>query len=686
MNKRKIEQENEGFLRSIYSIRYKLFGAFMVPVLLMIILGAVSYHRSTEGIKTNYENAMHSTIKMLTRYFDAVGEAVEAKNIQLTRNKTIQNYFSGKYDEDMFQRSKVAKEINSLLSATAMTEKSIGEIYILSDAQKPIGGVNNLLPADLYQTFLASKEGEKAKELKSNETLWLGYHKELDVGAKKTEDKYSLYCVRKFASTYNKELGFIIIDMSYDFIIETLEESELPKGSIAVFETSDGRALTFGSDEGFRLEDLPKIEEGAEKTYANYHGESYLVMEQQIKNLSSNVYMMVPEQQILYQAEVVKTTTVILLIAGVCIGLFLAILIARRISYDIRTVNKVLLKSAKGNLTVSVKENRKDEFHLLGASVNTMLDNMRHVIGRMHHSGEQVAESSGRMTEVAKQLVEASEGIHMVSQEISSGVAQQSTDTQMCLECMNELAALINDASLAMNQAGDAATVTSAVVKEGMENLGELSQREQETATITEQVIENVELLNHHSVQIGDIVETMNAIAESTSLLALNASIEAARAGDAGKGFAVVASEIRDLAAKSASASGEIRVIIERMQEQTGHTVDSVQQAKKAVYSQASTLQGTVEQFRCIQEKATLLNASIGKMLTHMKQMEVAKVQTLNNIENISAMAEQTEASTLQLEENSKIQLQVAETLQNAAAKLDDESQQMEKILSKFTL
>lgn len=506
MNHRKIEQENEGNLRSIYSIRYKLFGAFMVPVLLMIILGAVSYSRSTYGIKTNYENAMHSTIKMLTRYFDAVGEAVEAKDIQLTRNKTIQNYFSGKYDDVIFQRSKMAKEINSLLSATAMTEKSIGEIYILSDRQKPIGGINNLL-----------------------------------------------------------------------------------------------------------------------------------IMEQQIKNLSSNVYMMVPEQQILYQAEVVKTTTVILLIAGVCIGLLLAVLIDRRISNNIRAVNKVLLKSAKGNLTVSVKENRKDEFHLLGVSVNTMLDNMRHIIGRMHHSGDQVAESSGRMTEVAVQLVRASEEIHIVSQEISSGIAEQSSDTQMCLECMNELAALINDASLAMNQADDAAAVTRAVVKEGMENLGELSQREQETATITEQVIENVECLNQHSMQIGDIVETMNSIADSTSLLALNASIEAARAGEAGKGFAVVASEIRDLAEKSASASGEIRIIIE-------------------------------------------------KMLTHMKQIEVAKVQTLNNIENISAMAEQTEASTLQLEENSKIQLQVAETLQNAAAQLDEESQQMEKILSKFTL
>lgn len=686
MNQRKKEQENEGFLRSIHSIRYKLFGAFMVPVLLMIILGAVSYRRATYGIKTNYENAMHSTITMITRYFDAVGEAVEAKDIQLTRNKTIQNYFSGKYDEDMFQRSKMAKEINSLLSATAMTEKSIGEIYIISDRQKPIGGINNLLPEDLYQTFLASKAGEQAKALKSNETLWIGYHKEIDAGAKKTEDKYSMCCVRKFSSTYNKDLGFILIDVSYNFIMETLEESELPEGSIAVFETSDGRALTFGSDEGFRLSDLPKIEEGVEKTYAEYHGERYLIMEQQIKHLSSNVYMMVPEQQILYQAEVVKTTTIILLIAGACIGLVLAVLIARRISNNIRAVNKVLLKSAKGNLTVSVKEHRRDEFHLLGVSVNTMLDNMRHIIGRMHHSGEQVADSSGRMTEVAEQLVKASEDIHTVSQEISSGIAQQSSDTQMCLECMNELAGLINDASLAMNQAGDAATVTSAVVKEGMENLGELSQREQETATITEQVIEDVECLNQHSVQIGDIVDTMNSIADSTSLLALNASIEAARAGDAGRGFAVVASEIRDLAEKSASASGEIRAIIEKMQEQTGHTVDSVQQAKKAVYSQASALQGTVERFCCIQEKAALLNESIGKMLSHMKQMEVAKVQTLNNIENISAMAEQTEASTLQLEENAMIQLQVAETLQNAAAQLDDESQQMEKILSKFTL
>lgn len=686
MNQKNKRQEENDNSQKIFSIRYKLFGAFMVPVLLLIVLGTVSYQRASYGIKTNYENAMHSTINMITRYYDAVGDSVEAKDIQLTRTKSIQDYFSGKYDADIFKHSKMEKEINSLLSAAAMTEDSIGEIYILSDKQKPIGAVNNLLPADLYQTFLTSEEYNRIKEMKSNETLWLGYHKEIDAAAKKTEDKYSMYCVRKFSDSYKKDLGYILVDMSYDFIMEILEASDLPEGSIAVFETGDGRTLTYGADKDFSLEDLPKIEEGIEKTYANYHGKRYLMMEQSVANLSSKVYMMVPEQQILYQAEIVKTTTIIILIIGVAIGIFLAVLLSRSISLAIRTVNKVLLKSSQGDLTVSVKEHRKDEFHFLGASVNTMVDNMKQIIGRMHHSGERVSESSRRMTDMADQLVKASEGIHFVSQEISEGVAQQSADTQMCLSCMNELAELINNASLAMNQADDAASVTNAVVKDGMENLGELSQREHDTALITEQVMKNVECLNQHSFQIGDIVDTMNTIAQSTSLLALNASIEAARAGDAGKGFAVVAAEIRDLAEKSESASEEIGVIIEEMQKQTAHTVESVQQAKQAFYSQASTLEITVERFQCIQKKAYELNQCIEKMLRQMKQMEVAKVQTLSNIENISAMAEQTEASTLQLEENSKLQLQVAETLQNAATQLDDESQQMEKILSKFTL
>lgn len=671
----------------IHSIRLKLMSAFMILVVLLVILGITSYQKAATGITQNYEEAMNSSLKMMLRYFGTVGDSAEAKNIQLTCNEGIQTYFSGEYDGDLFVKKEKEQEISSILHETAMTEKNISEIYVITQTEKPIGAINNLLPADAYDQFIASEEYTKLKDLDKQSTAWIGYHNGLDVAAKKDLDDYSISCVRVLTDKYGKNVGFIITDLSKEFVTETLESSELPKGSITVFETGDGRQIITGTvKEDFSIDQVVKENGDSQSKYVDYNGQTYLLLEQTMEMIQGKIYTMIPKDTIIQQAEIVKNVTMAIVFIGVVIGLILAAYLSGKIGASIGKVNHVLKQSAEGDLTHKVKEKSKDEFHLLSSCVNSMMDNMKNMVEQMHRSSESVSESSKYMSEVSKELVGTSDGIRLASHEIGDGVTQQANDIQECLERMNHLADIITEVNHTMTQVDTVVENTNGVVFKGIEVVRELNRMDKETALVTNQVIDNVQRLEEKSTVIAGFVDTINAIAESTNLLSLNASIESARAGEAGRGFSVVAGEIGKLASQSEIASLEIKKIIVSMQQETRETVVSANLAKRAVESQEKALEETVIMFRQIKEKVSELDTYMHKIVDQMGKMDSAKTETLCNIESISVAAQQTESASSEMEANSMNQMKVAEKMERAAEKLDEEYKQIASLIFRFKI
>ncbi|TCL61070.1 methyl-accepting chemotaxis protein [Kineothrix alysoides] len=682
------QKQDANSVKWYHSIRIKLISAFMILVILLVVLGTFSYQKAAQGIIQNYESAMNSSLNLMLRYFETVSISAEAKNLQLTRNTTLRKYYAGLYAEDLIEQKKVFTEISSQAYATAMTEKNISEIYVLTETGKPIGAINNLLPADTYDQFAASEEFKLLENLGNQETIWLGFHPGLDIPAEKKIDSYGIYCVRRLFDQYDKPVGYVIVDLSKEFITDTLKTSELPEGSMAVFQTSDGRNLFDGEYDEAMLEEImqKKAELTDGKGYISYQGNSYLLLEGNVEEVQGKIITLIPRSAIIEQAQAVKNTTMILVVLGGLIGIGLTVILSKEIAKEIEKVNFVLKKSAKGNLTSLVMVRGKDEFQLLGNCVNETILEIKKMIERVQQSSNKIAVSSGYMKTVSEELMNASDGIHHASHEISCGMSQQAEDTVNCVKEMNELAVLISNVNDAIGLMNQVLTKADKLSYEGIDVVNKLCQREKATVSITNQVITNVEQMEENSKEISEFIKVINSIAESTNLLSLNASIEAARAGEAGRGFSVVADEIRKLSAQSEQASAEIGRIISRMKKETVDTVDSVRQAKAAMESQEKTLNETVTMFQGMNQEIMSLADHMNQIHGKMENMDQSKDEMLGSIQSISAAAEETESAAGQLEENVANQMAVAKKIEEAAEDLNKEYEEMERMVNRFTI
>jgi methyl-accepting chemotaxis protein len=219
-----------------------------------------------------------------------------------------------------------------------------------------------------------------------------------------------------------------------------------------------------------------------------------------------------------------------------------------------------------------------------------------------------------------------------------------------------------------------------------MESLDVLRQNVESTVEITSDVIAEINELQRSSMAIGRIINAINEIAEQTNLLSLNASIEAARAGDAGKGFAVVADEIRKLADQSVESVNEIRAIVDDINVKTNDTVTIAKRAEDVVEIQGTSLSDAKQVFDQIQTKFDLLLSDLSEITDGIDTIAKAKTQTIDSIQSISAISQQTAAASEEVTETANRQLKQVEELNRAANDLTANSAELSEAMNIFKI
>jgi methyl-accepting chemotaxis protein len=352
-------------------------------------------------------------------------------------------------------------------------------------------------------------------------------------------------------------------------------------------------------------------------------------------------------------------------IAAVLLGVVSAVLSTRVIVGPIKRVAASLkdIAEGEGDLTVRLDIQSKDEIGHLAHWFNVFIDNMGGLIAQISENAQKLGASSADFSRIAQQM---SSGIEQMSDK-SNGVA---TATEKMSANMASVAAACEQASTNINMVASATESMTG-------RIGEIAKRSDKAQDITQRAVhsgkttvDQVSELGRAAVDISKVTEVITEISEQTNLLALNATIEAARAGEAGKGFAVVANEIKELAAQTAKATGDIRDKIDGIQSSTDKTVTEIDTIMNVINDVnqivAQIAQDTVEQSTSTQEIASnVAEASQGiqEVTQNVAQSSVVSTDISKNISEVSSEATEMTENSRSIISNATMLSQMAEQL-----------------------
>ena len=348
------------------------------------------------------------------------------------------------------------------------------------------------------------------------------------------------------------------------------------------------------------------------------------------------------EAQVAYQEQNVKAAydtaesgfkknRLLILISGAVaflLGLAGAVFLINNFVTRLNRVSAAMGRVADGDLSTTIKIFAKDEIGDLGHAINRMLESMHSMVTSIKVTADQVASAS-------TQLYATSEQIATGAEEVAAQAGTVATASEEMTCTSSEIAKNCLMAVESSKHASDSAETGAVVVQETVSEMSRIADRVKESA-------QTVESLGARSDQIGEIVGTIEDIADQTNLLALNAAIEAARAGEQGRGFAVVADEVRALAERTTKATKEIGAMIRAIQVETKSAVASMEQGVREVEQGTIDAAKSGDALREILEQANSVTMQINQIATAAEQQTATTNEITNNIQQITDVVHET--------------------------------------------
>lgn len=392
----------------------------------------------------------------------------------------------------------------------------------------------------------------------------------------------------------------------------------------------------------------------------------------------------VPESAVFSELASLRTTMIVVAVVVLAVILVLMERMIHFMIKPIRSLTDSIVTMASGDFTVDIKTKGNDEITLMGHSMKEFTAAIRSMINDISNISETLKGQAESSTSVSGGLYEASLKQSKNIDELNGTVDQLSASVQEIAESATALALVVSDTRDSSNNAEDKMNVTVEVAEAGKNDM----QKVGEAMGLIEQSInglqESIDKVGAASQEINKIVGMIGEIADETNLLALNASIEAARAGDAGKGFAVVATEIGSLATNSNQSVQKIQTLINEVTSLVGETVDKAKDSVDEINTSSRLVHQAVATFDTIYDNIVDANKVVNDMAANM--LKVADVST-----NVASITEEQAASAELISRNagnitseSKNITDDSEKVAETARKLADTSEKLMTQINSF--
>lgn len=691
-----VKQKKESNLKfGIFGLRSKIYLCFLVPIVFMIVVGIVSYRYAEEGLSEKYMESTQQTANMATDYMDVSCSGIKSEAMQYAFDADLEKYFLGMFGKSAVEKANYYSDTRVKLAASQTADSFIKDIHIVT---MPGNNCLTTKTADkidgFYKDVLA--EIQEMSTDASNTKKWISYHDIIDETFGTNSNDYFV----AYAMPSSQKMGYVIIDVSSSAVRDMLSGMDLGSGSIIGFVTDDGKEIVCSRDEEenvvfydeavFSGQDFYTESHDSTELSGNmevkYNGKHYLYIYSRSEDTGITFCSLIPSSVVTGQAEKIKNVTIAFVIIACIISLLIGSVIAQGILRNMRRISKRLNQVAEGDLTVQVDAKGRDEFQSLAKTATNMVKNNKKLVMRLSGTATQLEASSDDVHNVSNSINNYSSDITKAIDEISVGMTKQAEHASECVVKTNELSEKMKAISDMVEKAEQLSDKTEKMIKQGTEIVEVLSTRAKETSEITNKVGESISLLKKESETINGFAQTINQISKQTNLLSLNASIEAARAGEAGRGFAVVAQEIRNLADDSSVAAGEIKNKVEIIAAQTMSTVESAKNAEEMVAFQQEAVGQVIDVFAEMNNQMQELFVNLKEIGDCTASADVERNETLDAVENISAIIQQTASSSSLVHDMALELLNNVEKLTQTAEVLDDNMNGLKTEINAFTI
>ncbi|WP_319506597.1 methyl-accepting chemotaxis protein [uncultured Methanolobus sp.] len=398
----------------------------------------------------------------------------------------------------------------------------------------------------------------------------------------------------------------------------------------------------------------------------------------------------IPEEEMFAGAMELRNQLIIISLIAIIAMAGIAYLIARSITKPIEDIvddfKNISTDALEGKLDRKAETDVGVDFEAIPRGLNDIMQTLNGIITDISRNSNVIASTSEQMSAAIEEVTATSEDVSRTIGDIAKGAHEQSSKAEDISRAMSDMSSNVQDIAVNAQRSAEIAMESSEQTKAVGYKSEELMKQMEEIQRTSIESVNAIRELEFKSKQIGEIVNLITNIADQTNLLALNAAIEAARAGEHGRGFAVVADEVRKLAEESGSAAKQISGLIHEIQNDTDVVVDSVEKGNTTVSSGVQALDETARAMREIVEGSIKVAEMVQDIAAAAEEQSASIEEITASVEEVTSISQEAAAGTEETSASVDQQGMSMQELGRSSQELAGMAVAMQEMVNKFVL